>query len=51
MIRVLVVDDHPLLREGIAAVLGTQPDMRVQAEATEGREAVHLYGSLRPDVC
>ena len=50
MIRVLVVDNHPLLREGIAAVLGTQPDMRVQAEATEGREAVDLYDSLRPDV-
>jgi DNA-binding NarL/FixJ family response regulator len=49
-IRVLVVDDHPLLREGIAAVLGTQPDMRVEAEATEGGEAVALYTKLRPDV-
>ena len=49
-IRVLVVDDHPLLREGIAAVLGTQPDMRVEAEATEGSEAVALYAKLRPDV-
>jgi DNA-binding NarL/FixJ family response regulator len=49
-IRVLVVDDHPLLREGIAAVLGTQPDMCVLAEATEGAEAVALYAKLRPDV-
>ena len=46
----LVVDDHPLLREGIAAVLATQPDMRVQAEASEGAEAVELYARLRPDV-
>ncbi len=49
-IRVLVVDDHPLLREGIAAVLGTQPDMCVQGEAAEGAEAVALYAKLRPDV-
>ncbi|MBO9716138.1 MAG: response regulator transcription factor [Pseudoxanthomonas sp.] len=49
-IRVLVVDDHPLLREGIAAVLGTQPDMRVQAEAADGSEAVELYDRHRPDV-
>lgn len=49
-IRVLVVDDHPLLREGIAAVLGTQPDMRVQAEAADGGEAVELYDRHRPDV-
>ena len=49
-IQVLVVDDHPLLREGIAAVLETQPDMRLQAEATDGAEAVALYERLRPDV-
>jgi Response regulator containing a CheY-like receiver domain and an HTH DNA-binding domain len=49
-IQVLVVDDHPLLREGIAAVLGTQPDMALQAEATEGAEAVELYRRHRPDV-
>ena len=49
-IRVLVVDDHPLLREGIAAVLDTQPDMRLQAEATEGTEAVELYARHHPDV-
>jgi DNA-binding NarL/FixJ family response regulator len=49
-IRVLVVDDHPLLREGIAAVLETQPDMRLAGEATEGAEAVALYARHRPDV-
>jgi DNA-binding NarL/FixJ family response regulator len=49
-IRVLVVDDHPLLREGIAAVLETQPDMRLAGEATEGAEAVELYARHRPDV-
>jgi DNA-binding NarL/FixJ family response regulator len=49
-IRVLVVDDHPLLREGIAAVLGTQADMRVQAESADGAEAVDLYEQHRPDV-
>ncbi|GAB3333355.1 response regulator [Marilutibacter aestuarii] len=49
-IRVLVVDDHPLLREGIAAVLGAQPDMDVQGEATDGREAVELYARHHPDV-
>ncbi|AKC85804.1 LuxR family transcriptional regulator [Pseudoxanthomonas suwonensis] len=46
----MVVDDHPLLREGIAAVLGTQPDMLLQAEAEEGGEAVALYRLHRPDV-
>ncbi len=46
----LVVDDHPLLREGIAAVLETQPDMHLLAEATEGAEAVALYDRHRPDV-
>jgi DNA-binding NarL/FixJ family response regulator len=49
-IRVLVVDDHPLLREGIAAVLETQPDMCVQAEATEGAEALAMYEAHHPDV-
>jgi len=49
-IRVLVVDDHPLLREGIAAVLAAQPDMLLAAEATDGAEAVALYRQHRPDV-
>jgi DNA-binding NarL/FixJ family response regulator len=49
-IRVLTVDDHPLLREGIAAVLEGQTDMIVAGEATNGREAVERYRALRPDV-
>jgi DNA-binding NarL/FixJ family response regulator len=49
-IRVLTVDDHPLLREGIAAVLDGQADMIVAGEATNGLEAVERYRALRPDV-
>ncbi|MGE8361010.1 MAG: response regulator [Pseudomonas sp.] len=50
IIRVLVVDDHPLLREGIAAVLEAQPDIFLVGEATNGREALYLYRDLQPDV-
>jgi len=49
-IDVLIVDDHPLMREGIAAVIGSQPDMRVVGEAGDGREAVAQYRALRPHV-
>ena len=49
-IRVLVADDHPLMREGIAAVIGSQPDMEVAGEAADGEEAVAEYRRLRPDV-
>jgi len=49
-IEVLIVDDHPLMREGIAAVIGSQPDMRVVGEAGDGREAVAQYRALRPHV-
>ncbi len=49
-IRVLMVDDHPLMREGVAAVLEGQPDMTVAGEASDGLEAVERYRSLRPDV-
>jgi DNA-binding NarL/FixJ family response regulator len=50
MIRVLSVDDHALLREGIAALIGNQSDMQLVAEATNGREAVDLFRKHKPDV-
>ncbi len=49
-IRILTVDDHPLLREGIAAIVATEPDMIVVAEAGNGREAIELYRVHRPDI-
>ena len=49
-IRVMVVDDHPLLREGIAAVLEQQPDMQLVAEATDGAQALERFREARPDV-
>jgi DNA-binding NarL/FixJ family response regulator len=42
-IRVLVVDDHPLLREGIAALVGGQTDMTLVAECSNGRDAVQAF--------
>jgi DNA-binding NarL/FixJ family response regulator len=49
-IRVLVVDDHPFLREGIAAAINGQKDMTLVGEATNGLEALESFRSLRPDV-
>ena len=49
-IRVLSVDDHPLLREGIAAVINSQADMYTAAQASTGREAIQLFREHRPDV-
>src|SRR5262245_33867937 len=49
-IRVLCIDDHPLLREGIAAIINNQPDMLLAAEATNGAEAIQKFREHRPDV-
>jgi len=50
LIRVLVVDDHPVVREGIVALLGRQADMVAVGEAADGAEAVARFGELAPDV-
>lgn len=49
-IRVLCVDDHPLLREGIAAMVNSQPDMQLTAEAANGKEGINRFKEYQPDV-
>src|SRR5271168_4625234 len=49
-IRVLIADDHVTVREGLAAMIGRQPDMTIIAEAPNGRDAVDLWRMHRPDV-
>ena len=50
VIRILAVDDHELLRKGIAALVDIEPDMTLVAEATNGREAIQQFRAHRPDV-
>lgn len=49
-IHILVADDHPIVREGLVAILSTQPDFQVVGEATTGGEVVRQVEALRPDV-
>lgn len=49
-IRVMAIDDHPLLREGIAAVMQGEEDIELVAEGTSGKEAIELFRTHRPDV-
>jgi DNA-binding NarL/FixJ family response regulator len=49
-IRILAVDDHPVLRQGIAGLLSIQPDMVLVGEASDGREAIQLFRIHRPDI-
>lgn len=50
LIRILTVDDHPLLRKGIAALVNAESDMKLIAEASNGREAIEEFRLHRPDV-
>jgi len=48
--RIMIADDHPVVREGFAAMIGTEPDMTVVAQARSGEEAIDLFRRERPDV-
>ncbi len=50
LIRILTVDDHPLLRKGIASLVNAEDDMKLVAEACSGKEAIEMYRLHRPDV-
>jgi len=49
-IRILIVDDHPLLRDGIVSLVGKQSDMAIVAEASNGKEALQLFQQHIPDI-
>ena len=49
-IRILAVDDHPLLRQGVASLIADEPDMTLVAKAANGREAIEQFRRHRPDI-
>ena len=49
-IRILIVDDHPVVRDGLRGMLAGEPDLEVVGEASDGGEARAVVGTLRPDV-
>lgn len=49
-LRIMLVDDHPLLREGVASVIERQHDMELVAEATDGEQAIELFRRCQPDI-
>ena len=50
VIRVLIADDHPVVREGLVTILKSEKDIKVVAEAADGKETCELYNELAPDV-
>lgn len=49
-IRILVADDHPIVREGVASLVGGQPDMSIVGQASNGREAIQQFRAQHPDI-
>ncbi len=49
-IRVMIIDDHQIVRQGLVALLNTEPDLRVVAEGSDGQQAVELFRQHQPDV-